>query len=257
MDAKAIFLPIISIILSYWYLWIIALFILLIKTPFFKGWIGEKILAFSVKNIVKDKKGILLNNLLLPTDKDTTQVDHILLLPSGIFVIETKNMKGWIFGDSKSNNWTQQIYKHKSKFQNPIHQNYKHVRTISTMLELEDETLIHNIVVFVGSATFKTNMPENVFKIFRLRNYLKQQNLDKLSYSKLEEYSNVLQNQKQKNNIVNNYKHVKNLKEKYKSEEICPKCSGLLVERTVKKGEKQGQTFLGCNNFPKCRYTKN
>ncbi|AFJ43908.1 hypothetical protein [Francisella orientalis] len=53
------------------------------------------------------------------------------------------------------------------------------------MLELEDETLIYNIVVFVGSATFKTNMPENVFKIFRLRNYLKQQNLDKLSYSQV------------------------------------------------------------------------
>nr|WP_234385408.1 nuclease-related domain-containing protein [Francisella orientalis] len=29
-----------------------------------------------------------------------------MLFPSGIFVIETKNMKGWIFGDSKSNNWT-------------------------------------------------------------------------------------------------------------------------------------------------------
>lgn len=248
--------PIFSAFFEYWYLWLIALIILFLKTPFFKGWIGQKILTISVKNIVKNKKGILLNNLLLPTDKDTTQVDHILLLPSGIFVIETKNMKGWIFGDEKSKTWTQQIYKHKSKFQNPLHQNHKHVKTISAMLNLEDDTILHNIVVFVGSATFKTKMPKNVYKIFRLRNYIKQQNFDRLSYSKLEEYSNILQNQKQKNNIVNGYRHVKNLKEKYKSEEICPKCSSKLVERVIKKGERQGQTFLGCSNFPKCRYTK-
>ncbi|MGX9893112.1 hypothetical protein [Francisella orientalis] len=70
---SAILLPILLALLEYWYLWVIALFILFIKTPFFKGWIGEKILAMLVKNIVKDKKGILLNNLLLPTDKDTTK----------------------------------------------------------------------------------------------------------------------------------------------------------------------------------------
>lgn len=166
MNVSAILLPISSALLEYWYLWAIALFILFIRTPFFKGWIGEKILAISVKNIVKDKKGILLNNLLLPTDKDTTQIDHILLLPSGIFVIETKNMKGWIFGDSKSHNWTQQIYKHKSKFQNPIHQNYKHVRTISTMLELEDETLIHNIVVLLVVRLSKQRCQKMYLKSF-------------------------------------------------------------------------------------------
>ncbi|AYN07623.1 DUF2034 domain-containing protein [Alteromonas sp. RKMC-009] len=35
---------------------------------------------------------------------------------------------------------------------------------------------------------------------------------------------------------------------------VCPKCSGELVERTAKRGAKAGNTFLGCSNFPKCRY---
>lgn len=257
MDVTVIFSSILSAFLTYWYLWAIALVFLFMKTPFFKGWIGEKILIMSIKNIVKEKNGILLNNLLLPTEKDTTQVDHILLLPSGIFVIETKNMKGWIFGDAKSKTWTQQIYKHKSKFQNPLHQNYKHIKTIESMLKLDDLSKIHNIVVFVGASTFKTKIPEGVYSIFKLRNLLKTQKESSFSYKMLEEYSDILKNQKHKNSIKNNYKHIKNLKERYSSENICPKCSSDLIERTIKKGDRKGQTFLGCSNFPKCRYIKN
>ena len=256
MDIAAIFSPMISTALSYWYLWFIAIIFLFIKTPFFKGWIGEKILALYIKNIVKDKKGILLNNLLLPCDKDTTQIDHVLLLPSGIFIIETKNMKGWIFGDAKSKTSTQQIYKHKSKFQNPLHQNYKHVKTIESLLELDD-TQVHNIVVFVGNATFKTQIPQGVYGILKLRKFLKGQTGNNFSHNKLQEYFNILKSQKQKNTIKNNYNHVKNLKEKYNSDTICPKCSNELVERVIKKGERKGQIFIGCSNFPKCRYTKN
>lgn len=38
--------------------------------------------------------------------------------------------------------------------------------------------------------------------------------------------------------------------------EVCPRCSGELVERTAKRGANAGNTFLGCANFPRCRYTK-
>ena len=31
----------------------------------------------------------------------------------------------------------------------------------------------------------------------------------------------------------------------------CPKCGGLLVERTGKYG-----IFIGCSNYPKCKYTE-
>ena len=37
---------------------------------------------------------------------------------------------------------------------------------------------------------------------------------------------------------------------------ICPRCGGKLVLRTAKKGENAGNSFYGCSNFPKCRYTK-
>jgi restriction system protein len=36
---------------------------------------------------------------------------------------------------------------------------------------------------------------------------------------------------------------------------ICPNCGSALVERTAKRGPNAGNTFLGCSNFPNCRYT--
>ena len=71
----------------------------------------------------------LLNNLTLPDQDGTTQIDHVLVSTKGVFVIETKNYAGWIFGDEKSKQWTQVIYRVKSKFQNPIRQNFKHLKS--------------------------------------------------------------------------------------------------------------------------------
>lgn len=55
---------------------------------------------------------ILLNNCTLPDhEQGTTQIDHILISPYGVFIIETKNYTGWIFGNARQKQWTQKIYK--------------------------------------------------------------------------------------------------------------------------------------------------
>ena len=74
---------------------------------------------------------------------------------------ETKNIKGWIFGAADQKTWTQKIYRHTSKFQNPLRQNYKHVKTQEVLLNIP-LAAIHLVVVFVGNSTFKTAMPDNV-----------------------------------------------------------------------------------------------
>ncbi|WP_298870010.1 topoisomerase DNA-binding C4 zinc finger domain-containing protein [uncultured Psychrobacter sp.] len=33
----------------------------------------------------------------------------------------------------------------------------------------------------------------------------------------------------------------------------CPKCNSEMIQRVAKKGARQGQTFFGCRQFPKCR----
>ncbi len=67
--------------------------------PLIKGKFGEFVVAIHVKLYLKNPEYILLNNLTLPDGQgSTTQIDHVLLSPYGLFVIETKNYKGWIFG---------------------------------------------------------------------------------------------------------------------------------------------------------------
>ena len=149
--------------------WVVLIFIgiglLQFFKPYLKGKFGELAVSSHVKRYLKEDY-ILLNNCTLPDDRaGTTQIDHILISPYGIFVIETKNFKGWIFCEERQKNWTQQLYKKRYTFQNPLHQNYKHEKVLRTVLEdLVDIEHIHSVIVFMPDCELKTQMPANVFK---------------------------------------------------------------------------------------------
>jgi hypothetical protein len=105
----------------------------------------------------------ILNNVTLRLeDGSTTQIDHILVSTKGIFVVETKHYWGWIFANPKSKFWTQVTYCGKFRFQNPMYQNYKHVKAVQNLFEFLAPEHIHSIVVFSGEAIFKTPKPDNV-----------------------------------------------------------------------------------------------
>lgn len=121
-----IFAPLLSN-LGWIVLLLVAITLVKFLKPFLKGKIGEFAVRTHVKLYLDKENYILLNDCTLPDEQNqTTQIDHILLSPYGIFVIETKNYKGWIFGGEHQKIWTQKIYKKSYKFQNPLHQNYKH-----------------------------------------------------------------------------------------------------------------------------------
>ena len=128
----------------------------------------------------------LLNNVTIPIPDGTTQIDHILISTKGVFVIETKNYSGWIFGNEKSKQWMQVIYRVKSRFQNPIHQNYLHAKTIEQLLDFLPKEQIHPIVVFTGSAQFKTSVPKGVIYLHQLVNVLKTFQEDVISPNRVE-----------------------------------------------------------------------
>jgi hypothetical protein len=107
----------------------------------------------------------LLNSVTLPCGDGTTQVDHILVSRFGVFVIESKHYKGWIFGDAKSARWTQVIYKVKNQFQNPIRQNYKHCQEVRKILDFLPPEQVYSAVVFTGDAEFRAGIPAGVFSL--------------------------------------------------------------------------------------------
>src|SRR5690606_24850141 len=101
------------------------------------------------------------HNVMLRTPDGATQIDHVFVSRFGVFVVETKHIKGWIFGSEADRKWTQIIYGEKRYFKNPLRQNYKHVKAVEQALGLE-ERAVHSVIVFTANTTFKTAMPRRV-----------------------------------------------------------------------------------------------
>lgn len=219
-----------------------------------KGWIGEAQVTLAKKIFLDSSIYFDINNVTIPTDNGTTQIDHIIVSPFGIFVVETKNMEGWIFGDAKRPQWIQSLCGKKSKFQNPLHQNYRHIKALSEFLELEEEKF-HSLVFFASDCTFKTDMPPNVMNHGYIP-YIKGKTDILFSPQQVQEFVATIKSGMKPKTWSARREHIVNLKERFESNTTCPKCSSVLILRTVKSGDKAGSQFYGCSQFPKCRYTK-
>jgi len=194
-----------------WFLIPLAILAAILKSPWFKGVAGEFIVNISAKMMLNKDEYHLIKNVMVPTEDGTTQIDHIIVSKYGIFVVETKNMKGWIFGNQNQNIWTQKIYKHSIKFQNPLYQNYKHVKTIQSLLGLNDQQ-VHSVVVFVGESTFKTEMPENVTYGFGYIRFIKSKNKLVLAQSEVDEIVRKIEEGRLTPSFKTDKEHVKHVK---------------------------------------------
>ncbi len=158
-------------------IWVFAcvVFLLILNSyvPHIKGKVGEGRVQLWVNQQLNPNIYHLINHITLPTSgHGSTQIDHILVSVYGVFVIETKNMTGWIFGSEYDKTWTQTIYKRKQKFQNPMHQNYGHIKALERVLEL-NESQLHSVIAFVGDCNIKTKLPANVTQGLDCIRYIK------------------------------------------------------------------------------------
>lgn len=249
-----IFGLLISVLKQVWYIIPLLLVVSIFKSPWFKGVFGE----FLVNKLLSQlpvTKYKLVKDVTLPTEDGTTQIDHVVVSKFGIFVVETKNIKGWIFGSKHQKQWTQKIYKHTSKFQNPLHQNYKHVKTLESLLGIEGNKL-HSVVVFIGDSSFKTEMPENVTYARGCIEYIKKFNEVVFSDDEHNQIIERLEHIKLKRGIVTDIQHQRHVKELVALKEAskhCPHCGSKMLVRKAKHGENKGKQFWGCSTFPKCR----
>jgi hypothetical protein len=93
----------------------------------------------------------VINNILLQTDRGTTEIDHIVVSIYGIFVIETKDYYGYIVGDEHAKEWTKEVNGEIQTFYNPLRQNYGHVKALEKILNIPEYKFIP-IVVFTPRA---------------------------------------------------------------------------------------------------------
>ena len=229
------------------------------------GKYGEKLTERELRLIgLFGRKGKILKNVYLPTeDGGTSEIDLLYITQKGIFVIESKNYSGWIFGNEKDQFWTQSLPDgYKNRFYNPIKQNRTHMKWLGQFLGRD--VPMFSFIVFserceLKKVTFET---ENVDVMNRDELYAAVRDVwsrvpDVLSdeevaqiHASLIPLTNVDAAAKQA--------HIDAIRSKLHPEEpVCPKCGARLVVRTARHGANAGNQFYGCSAFPKCRYTQN
>lgn len=238
-------------------LWI-ALFIILsvvlgIYQSKIKGYLGEKAVTLYLSRLPENQYKII-NDVMIETNYGTTQIDHIVISLYGIFVIETKNYKGWITGGEFSEQWIKNMYGKKYSFRNPLKQNYSHIKALEQVLNLSIDKFIP-IVAFSNSANIKVKTSKHVIYISQINRVIKRYEDLMFSQDQMESLEEKIKSV----NITNRdsrKQHVRQIRTKVKSQNrnisigLCPKCGGNLEKRHGKYGR-----FLGCSNYPKCRYT--
>lgn len=226
---------------------------IILNNPRVKGSMGEA----KIKQIigrpcdVPGREKFVIHNLMLENNSHTTQIDHVVINQNGVFVIETKNYSGTIYGNDNQREWTQVFSygREKYHFYNPVKQNAGHVHSVRKLIG--DGIPVHSLVVFTKGNT-STIDSDYVYTPEGFSEKLHQGSSQKLTPKEMTNaYKTLLAADKK--DTISNAEHVKNIRNTQIdiANGICPRCHSKLVIRHEKNGD-----FVGCSNYPKCRFTK-
>lgn len=225
-----------------------------LKLPVVKGLIGEAIIRRLIgKNTISQKNPkYVINNLVLETAPGkTSQIDHVIINPNGVFVIETKNYSGRIYGNESQLNWTQVLNygRIKNHFYSPVRQNQTHVYAIRSILK--QDIPIYSVIVFVKGNIRYIQSP-NVYTVWGLLQRLREPSVKAVSLEQMDMIYYTLSKCNRKDTI-SNAEHIDNIEvmKNNIANNICPRCGSTLVLRHGTYGR-----FMGCSQYPRCRFTK-
>jgi restriction system protein len=193
--------------------------------------------------------------LIVPDERGTTEIDEVLVTPAGVFVVEKKDFNAWIYGSENDEYWTA-VYPNSEKyrFQNPIRQNYRHLKALESFLKLPRSSLTP-VVVFSRRSRLMTALPPQVMA----DNYLEfVHSVEKVAISPVQ-FDSIcagLDALTVESDATSRDRHVKGLHVRFASTTHCPKCGGDLVKRQSRSRGDEGTFFYGCTNFPSCRYVR-
>ena len=222
-----------------------------------KGALGETVVKAGAGLSLPSSVYRRYHDVTLPTAEGTTQIDHVFVSEFGVFVVETKNMNGWIYGTEKDRKWIQVFPGgQKYTFQNPLRQNYGHVKAIEDALARIGlaKGVVKSVVVFVGEAELKRDLPENVTVGFGAARYIRSFRTRVLTKEQVAEICTMIESGRMKQSWGTDRQHIRNVQNRPKSNQRnCPRCGRKMVLRTAQKGPNAGNKFWGCEGYPKCR----
>ena len=149
---------------------------------------GEQEVANILTEELSYKDYFIFKNLTIPSSfNGSSQIDHLVISKFGIFVIESKDYKGWIFGGKDDEKWTQSLPggKNKYEFHNPIRQNWSHIMSLKELMPFIPELSYISIVVFTDNCELKGPPLENVVRIEKIVETIKKHTEIKLPENEL------------------------------------------------------------------------
>ena len=215
------------------------------------GQFGEFATEYALTNKNLDGELVVLKNIYVPTQGKTTEIDLLMIHEKGIFVFESKNYSGWIFGSADQLNWTQSLQNgDKNKFYNPIRQTRTHIKALAAFLEKPVSEFV-SYIVFSERCTLK-KVPADTSDVIIVRrpDMLKKLKATlkttptKYTFNDIQDIAKKLQPLTNKDD-AEKQQHIINIQNK------CPFCGGELTLRNGKYGR-----FWGCSNYPKCKFTR-
>lgn len=145
--------------------------LLLLGLPATKGWAGEKLVAWRLRWLLP-KGTVIMNDLYFRTGRRSCQIDHLVVSPRGVFVFETKNYLGLVYGDAEAHDLQRAVLGMRYSCYNPVRQNERHLDYLRTYLPAirQRAEALRSIVVFVPFSRLRLrNNPGNVGSLWRLR----------------------------------------------------------------------------------------
>lgn len=224
------------------------------------GGLGEYLTEYALVHGELPGRKAVFRNVLVPRSTGPTsesEVDVLMLHETGIYVMESKNYAGWIFGSESQSQWAQTLENGtKERFYNPIIQNRAHVKALAACLGLPLDAF-RSYIVFSERCTLR-KVPNNTdsYLICQRQHLLKllrkdvggrERCFDDQRFDELEASIGRLAAESTDEAKT---EHIEQA-QRVKAGEVCPRCGGELVRRKGRYGE-----FMGCSNYPKCRYTR-
>lgn len=223
-----------------------------LSLPSVRGKMGESKVSKRLNKLAAKYGGAVIDDVIIPGENDrTSQIDHLYVSTYGVYVIETKNYSGRIYGNDKQREWTQVLaYGNiKNKLYNPVMQNQTHIYRLLQLLNIRVNAV--SIVVFVrGNIEYIDS--DYVVDLHGLKHILDDAK-PCLNEGAVENIVGTIMKYKL-NPTKTSKEHVKEIKQMQKDfqRNICPRCGGALVLRQ----SRTGSMFYGCSNYPKCKFIK-
>lgn len=224
-----------------------------------QGAIGEYKVAHAFLEQLSDEWCLFTPFVIFPRPGDYAQLDHLLIGPPGLFIVETKAWQGSFLG--KRDAWVRRAGAKWVACDSPTHQLSRHLYWLQQWLERHSHPtlpaamgdLVEASVVFTEAKWVKTNAC--AFQVFEnigeAVSTFAQDSRRRLTPSQI---AYLLEQMIAPPLPIHKSATRPEIPPPPTADiPTCPLCKVPMVKRTAKKGKNKDEAFWGCTRFPHCR----